>query len=252
MEYQFGNVLKVGSTQSGKSWSEIPEVVAAADAGMGICLLDPHRKSLAWNVLGHLVASGHRKKIIWDSLGETEIAPKYKFLSPSRSQNANTRAKENYQQAEQFGELLTRRREQQTLATSPQTEEWVLKATMLLLNQPIDYPASDLRYALKPGHPKFEKLVRDCTDDDVKFDFKAVASRETKPGQYAAARRLIEAVCGSPSFIVRCGTSFDLGNFLDQGGILLVEGGDVSQPVLQTIMGSLCLQVIQHVRTRPQ
>ncbi len=250
MTYRQGNKLVTGSTQSGKSWSEIPCICEAAEAGLGVCVLDPHEKSLAWNTLGHLIAEGHKNRIIWDNLGELERTPMFRFLSRSQSKNPIVRLKEHHQQAEQFGELLTRRRDQQSLATSPQTEEWVLKATLLLLNQPHSYPASDLRFALQPGHPKFERLLRECSDPDVTFEFDRVASREIKPGQYVAARRLIEGVCGSPTFIVRCGTSFDLGSFFDNGGILLVEGGNVSQPVLQTILGSICMQVIQHVRTR--
>lgn len=251
MTYRRGNKLVCGSTQSGKSWSEVPAICDAADDGsIGICIEDPHQQSLGWNALAHLVAGGHRKRIIWDNLGELEKTPKFRFLNRSHSKNPIVRLKEHYQQAEQFGELLTRRRDQQSLSSSPQTEEWVLKAALLLLNQPYDYPASDLRFALQPGHPKFERLLRECTDPDVTFEFTRVASREIKSGQYVAARRLIEAVCGSPSFIVRCGTSFDLGAFLDDGGILIIEGGNVSQPVLQTILGSVCMQVIQHVRTR--
>ena len=249
MSYVRGNKLVLGSTQSGKSWGEIPSILDAADDGVGICVLDPHEKSLAWNVLGHLLARGHKQRILCDNLGE-EHPLKYRFLVRSRAQNPMVRAKENFQQAEQFGELLLRRREQQSLAVSPQTEEWVLKAVLFLLNQPLDYSAADLRYALQPGHAKFENFLRACTEPDVTFEFERIASGEIKPGQYAAARRLIEGVCGSPSFIVRCGTFFDVGAFLDRGGILLVEGGNVSQPVLQTILGSLCMQVIHHVRTR--
>jgi len=250
--YRKGNKVSIGSTQSGKSWGEVSDILAAADEypRVGICVLDPHQKSLAWNCLGHLVANGHKNRIIYDNLGELDLTPKYRFLKRCGSANPIVQAKEHYQQAEQFGELLTRRREQQSLAGSPQTEEWVLKATLLLLNQPFDYPASDLRYCLQPGHPKFARLFRDVTDEDVKFHFEGVASGKIKPGQYAAARRLIDGVCGSPSFVVRCGTSFDLGSFLDKGGILLVEGGNVSQPVMQTILGSISIQVIQHVRTR--
>jgi hypothetical protein len=86
------------------------------------------------------------------------MPPKYRLLKRSTARNEMMRAKENHQQAEQFAELLCRRREQQSLATSPMTEEWVMKAVLLLLNQPNDYPASDLRFALRPGHKKFEAL----------------------------------------------------------------------------------------------
>src|SRR5207244_3204885 len=41
------------------------------------------------------------------------------------------------------------------------------------------------------------------------------------------------------------------GRFLGNCGILLVQGGAISQPVMQTILGSIILQTIQFVRSRP-
>lgn len=252
-KYRKGNKLTVGSTQSGKSYSEVPDILAAAaDRRISIVVADPHARSLARNALGHLIARGHKSRIIWDQLDELRYTPKYRFFTRSRATNSLLRAKENHQSAEQFAELLCRRREMQSLASSPQTEEWTLKATLFLLNQPYDFLGSDLRYALRPGHPTFERLKRTCTEPDLSFEFDRVARGEIKPGQYAAAQRLINGVCDAPSFIARCGTSFDLSAFLDNYGILLVEGGDVSQPVLQTILGSIILQTIQYVRARPR
>lgn len=251
--YRRGNKLVVGSTQSGKSYSELHDILAAAsDRRTAIVVTDPHARSLARNALTHLVARGHKRRIIWDQLDELERAPKYCFLTRSRAINPLVRAKENHQTAEQFAELLCRRREVQSLAVSPQTEEWTLKSILFLLNQPYDFPASDLRYVLRICHPAFERLRRGCNEADISFEFDRVATGEVKPGQYAAAQRLINGVCEAPPFIARCGTAFDLPSFLDSSGILLVEGGNVSQPVLQTILGSIILQTIQYVRARPR
>jgi hypothetical protein len=66
-----GNKLVTGSTQSGKSYSELHDILAAADERrIAIVVLDPHRGSLAYNALQHLVARGHASRIIWDSLGD--------------------------------------------------------------------------------------------------------------------------------------------------------------------------------------
>jgi hypothetical protein len=250
-EYRRGNKLTVGSTQSGKSYAEVHDILAAADSrGVAIVVCDPHKNSLSRHALGHLVARGHRQRILWDQLDELDHTLKYHFLMRSHSGNPARRAHENRQQAEQFSELLCRRREVQSLATSPLTEEWTLKAVLLLLNQPHDYPAADLRHAFRLGHPKFEKMRRDCTDPDIQYEFEQIACGAIKRGQYAAAQRLINAICESPAFIVRCGSAFNLDCFLDNRGILLIEGGAVSQIVLQTILGSVILQTIHYIRTR--
>ena len=251
--YVRGNRLVAGSTQSGKTPAEVFEILGAAqctDLDIAICVVDPHAKSLAWKSLQHLVAGSHTSRIIWDSLEELEHAPKYQFLRPSRATHSLVRAKENHQQAEQFTEVLCRRRDQQSLATAPLTEEWAMRAAQFVLNQPRDYPASEIRFALRPDHPKFRGLLSGCNDPDIRYEFERVASGAVRPSQYASALRLIDAVCGAPSFIARCGTSFDLSSFYDQAGILLIQGGNIGQQVMQTIMGSIILQTIHYIRTR--
>jgi hypothetical protein len=138
------------------------------------------------------------------------------------------------------------------LAASPLTEEWTLKPALLVLNQPKDHPASKARFALMPDHREFRTLHQICTDPDTKYEFDKVASGAIRPSQYASAKRLIDAVCGAPSFIARCGTSFNLPAFFANRGILLIQGGNVGQLVMQTIMGSIILQTINYVRNRPR
>lgn len=118
--YRKGNKVTIASTQSGKSYAEAHDVLAAATVQppMGIVVTDPHSRSLARNALHHLVSRGQSHRIIWDELDELERTPKYRFLTRSRAANLLLRAKENHQQAEQFTELLCRRREQQSLAAS--------------------------------------------------------------------------------------------------------------------------------------
>ena len=93
--------------------------------------------------------------------------------------------------------------------------------------QPCDYPASLLRYAFRVGHPIFHRLVANCLDTDVQYEFERIASGQVKSGQCVAAQRLINAVCEAPAFIAQCGTKLKLDRFLAGGGILLVQGGPV-------------------------
>jgi hypothetical protein len=252
MVYRRGNKLVIGSTQSGKSYAELHDVTAsAADRSTAMVVLDPHTRSLAWNSLVHLVSRGHQNRIVWDELDELMRTPKYQFLKASRASHPLVRAKENHQAAEEFSELLSRRRDVASLAPSPQTEEWTIKAVLFLLNQPADYPASHLRYVFRPGHPLFNHFLRGCQDPDLSHEFERISCGAIKPSQYAAAQRLINAVCDTPAFIARCGMAFRFDRFLENRGILLVQGGAISQPVLQTILGSIILQTIHYVRARP-
>lgn len=249
--YRHGNRAAFGSTQSGKSYGAVWVILQAVFAGLAVLVLDPHTASLAWNSFLQLTAHGFSHRIIFDQLREISPAPGYRFgLRPSRAAHPLRRADENQQAAEGYSELLSRRRDQASLRLSPMTEEWTTKACLLLLNQPSEWPAHVLRYAFRVGHPIFQTLVAECLDPDIKHDFEQIADGTIRRGQYDAARRLIDAVCGSASFIARCGTTMDLPTFLGGKGILLVEGGGVSPQVTTTILGSIVLEVIHYVRTR--
>ena len=253
--YVKGNKVVFGATRSGKSVSEVNDVVAAAmQKDIAIVLFDPHPRSLAWSVFTHLIARGMESRIIFDQLPYFTHVPTYRFLPQSTARNPLKRSAQHEQYAQTFTDVLCRRRSSSasSLSSSPQTEEWTLKAIRLLLNQKEERPASDLRYVFKPGHPIFNLLLHRCTDSDTTYEFNEIAEGRVKRSQFGAAERLISGVCGSPAFVARCGTSFDLPKFLSNAGILIVEGGSdgISGDAMRTIMGSLILQVIQFVRTR--
>jgi len=247
------NKVVVGSTRSGKSVSEVPDVIAAAERkDIAVVLLDPHARSLGWSCLEHLIARGHQSRIIFDNLSHFDRVPAMRFLRRSTARNPLKRMAENEQTARQFTEVLCRRRGVGSLANAPQTEEWTMHAVMLLIHQEHERPATDLRFAYQVNHHELPKLIHHCTHDDTRYKFEQVADGAIKPGQYAAAARLISGVCGSPPFIARCGTTFDLYRFLDSAGILIVEGGanGVSEDALSTVLSSIAMQTINYVRTR--
>ena len=252
--YRHGNKFACGSTRSGKSEGELPEIVAAAKRrDLAIVCCDPHPRSLAWKALQQLAARGHQSRIIFDQLPHFGRVPGYQFLVPSKARNPYRRESQNEQTARQFADILCRRGNRGSLSSAPLTEEWTMKATQLLLAQRSPRPASDLRYAFQPDHPIQKLLIRNCTDKLIAFEFSQIASGKTKRGQYAPAARLIEGVCGSPAFRARCGNTFAMEPFLDDGGMLLVEGGEdgVAPEVSQTIMSSIVMKVINYVRKRP-
>lgn len=251
--YQPGNILVTGSTRSGKSTAELLRIVAAAMLmRIAIVVIDPHPNSLARSALRHLVARGHERRIIFDELTHLSRVPGYGFLQPPNFRDPLRRHAAIQQTVDEFADVLCRRREMQSLATAPQTEEWVNHAGMLLLHQPQPRPASDLRYAFQVGSDMFEHLVQSCTHEETQLKFQEVARRKIARGQFAAAERLITGVCGSVPFAIRCGTSFSIPKFISKAGILLVEGGSqgISEDAARTIMGSIVLQVIRYVRGR--
>ena len=254
-EFRSGNAVICGSTRSGKSTAEVIAIISAALAGtVAIVVIDPHVRSLAWNAFVQLVGRGLWKRVLFDQLSNLSRVLGYRFLRPSRSSNPYIRDAENEQTIRENMDVLLRRRDVQSLASHPLTEDFTFDAHQLALYQPSKVSAADVRFAFQIHEPRFKELVRDCTRGAVQEKFRAIADGRIKPGQYASAQRLIRSVYESPAFTLRCQPTFDLHRFLDQRGILLIEGGahGVSADTASTILGSIVLQVIHYVRSRPK
>lgn len=250
--YRFGNRVIVGTTRCGKSTAEVLDIIAAAMLGMAIVVIDPHMMSLAWNAFVHLSARGFRRRILFDQLSCLSHVLGYRFLRRSKAREPLRRDAENEQSIREFMDVIGRRRDVQSFAKHPLTEDFLFDASALILYQAAEQPTSDIQFAFQPKHKRFRELVRHCTRDDIRSKFEGIADGSIKHGQYASAARLIRGVCASPAFTTRCRPTFDLSRFLDGGGILLVEGASqgVSQDAANMIMGSIVLQVIQYVRGR--
>src|SRR5205823_11404509 len=81
----------------------------------------------------------------------------------------------------------------------------------------------------------------------------AALSPTARRTEISPAERILRAVLTSPAFRVRCGNAtFDLGRFLDENGILILDGssrGNLSRDAAAVMMGAIILRVIQHCRT---
>lgn len=152
-----------------------------------------------------------------------------------------------------LADVLCRRRNLE-LSTAALTEEWVIPALTLVIEQPDSPSLTILNHAFgPPDHPDFRRLLWKCRDEEVQAKFEEIANGTIRRGQFAAADRLIRGVCSSPAFAARCVPTFQLSRFLDASGILIVEGGgNVSDDGQRTVMGAVVLQTIRYIRTRPR
>ena len=257
-EYRPGNRLVSGSTRSGKSFAEVIEILIAAMVGvmtgtskMGIVVIDPHVNSLVWNVFKYLVAYGQSGRVLYDRLSSFSRVLGYRFLKPSNARNPFKREAENDQTVKEFFDILLRRKDVQSLASNPLTEEHAGDGLSLVINQEQPVADSAFQYSYSPETEQFAQLLSGCTSERLRQKFLAVADGRIKPGTCASAKRLFQSVC-TPAFTIRCHKSFGLGGFLDDSGILLVEGDteSISQDAANTVMGGIALQVIQYVRSR--
>lgn len=239
------NVLVAGGTGGGKTLSAARNVLEATSEAAVI--LDPHKESFGKTVLTH--ASGN---LLYACLSDLEHAIGFELLVPSTHPNPQVRHLENQQRAEAFVQILLRRRDTDGLASTPLLEEWCFAAIMLLLYQQATQPVRLLPFAFLPGTDEFASLVRGCTRPEVRAKFHALEKLSPRAlrSEVGSAARLINSAVGSPAFTAWSRGGFDLGKFLQDKGVLIVERGDVGEETMRAIMGAIVLLVVDHVRRR--
>lgn len=253
-----GNCLVVGTTTSAKSSVKTTDLLCQASEGKtSIVVVDPHKKSLGYWLVGHLYAMGLLYRVLYDRLSDLKRVIGWKFLEPSRAKNEIERRAENDERVDAFTGILCRRRGSSGLQSSPQIEEWTQHALNLSINQTEEIPLSALPFAFVPNHPTQQQFIENCVDEEIARVFRGIASGKIRRGIYAPAERLIASVCTSPAFAIRHG-NFNLRKFLGNPlfpGILIVEGGslgNVSFDAMRTMLGSVIHKVIHFVRNRPK
>jgi hypothetical protein len=241
------NRLRLGATRQGKTLSAARDVVEAT--GEAAVILDPHKQSFAQAVLAH--ADGN---VLYDCLSDLAHPLSFDLLAPSSHPDSGRRQMENMRRAESFVSVLLRRRDSDSLAGTPLMEEWVMAAIMLFLLQKARKPLTVLPHAFLPGSDEFAALVKDCTLPEIRHKFRQLEKLTPRAlrAEVGSATRLVSAVFHSPAFQARCGGGFDLGRFLQDGGVLVVERGeDVGDDAMRTIMGAVIHLTIEHAKRRP-
>src|SRR5207248_3271442 len=105
-----------------------------------------------------------------------------------------------------------------------------------------------------PRSEKRAQLLANCADRELvrKIHDLGLLSLTARRSETAPAERILRAVLQSPAFRVRSGdATFDVGHFLDDGGILILDGssrGNLSRDATSVMMGAVILRVIEHAR----
>jgi hypothetical protein len=243
------NVTAVGATRTGKSMSGLQRLVQSAPTEAAI-LLDPHMKSFAYGAVIHTPG-----EVLYERLSNITETLGFDFLSPSTHPNPVVRQQENQLRAEAFTEILLRRRNVDGIAGTPLMEEWCMAALMLFLFQSVPKPLALLPFAFLPGSREFRSLVRDCALREIRYKFRQLARRSLSAvrAEVGSAERLFTAVFRSPAFTVRSRGGFDLGEFLQRRGKLIIErGSEIGDDAMRTIMGAIVLLTIEHAKRRPK
>src|SRR5438270_7154770 len=104
--------------------AEVRRLVEAAKEGASLVVIDPHRDSLAARLQEHLVARGMQRRILYDRLADLDRVIGYDFLPKPTATSPLEYLTEADDLIRAFCDVLCRRRQMESLATSALTEEW--------------------------------------------------------------------------------------------------------------------------------
>jgi len=249
------HTLVCGASRSGKSEAELTRLVPLAQRNdCAIVLIDPPG-TLAAKFLLHLDGLGLTNRVLYDRLADTDRVPGYEWLSLSMNSDPLQREAENDESIREFASILLRRRGVHDAARTPLIEEGLLAALRLCLCQKTPCPLSWLTDVFDRHSEARAHLLANCTEPSLvrKFHEYASLSPTARRAETAPVERILRAVLMSPAFRVRSGgATFDLEKFLDEKGILILDGsstGNLSRDAASVMMGAVILAVIRHCRT---
>ncbi len=193
------------------------------------------------------------RRILHANLSDLDHTFGFELLTPSAHPSPAKREQENQMKLEAFVAILLRRRDSDSLASTPLLGEWVTNLVWLFLAGKERVPLALLRFGFTPGCEAFQRLVSNCRLGEVRAKFRALEKLSPRAlrAEVGSASRLINEAFGPPAFRVWSRGGFDLGGFLDRKGILIVErGGDVGDPTMQALYGAIVLKTVEYVRRR--
>lgn len=231
-----------GETGGGKSFGQITRLLKC----LRVIVLDWHVRSIAWELAKQLGSMDRR--FVLDNLSWTKHGIAWCILKPSR-RDGMTGRKQNEARARAFSEILMRYQGRTNLANTPLVETATMAALLCFLYQSKPFPLYMLYRIFDPGDPLHEYAVEHCTDSEIQ---RLVArwkhlSQSARRYEIGAAERMFRIVLTSPAFMYRCDGTFDVAKFLDHedGGHILIEGGDASDESKRVIYGAISQQVIE-------
>lgn len=246
--------LVPGSTGSGKSTHVRESIRAYLEKAVSpepIVWLDPQHGKSGHEFYQHCLALGLAYRTIFERLSDTDAVIKWDWLEESHHDHPLERGRENKREVELFLDALIRQREFTSLAEHALIKQWAENWSYLMLYQKPRKRLSDGIWAFRPLSPSWEKLIVDCQVAEIANRFKHLPTHPaTLERMVSPALRLLDPIFNCPA--VRCrdgmGHGFDVGEALDEGKILIFEGGDSSEEEISFLLRSIALRVIDYKR----
>lgn len=204
------------------------------------CICDPHKDSLAKTALIH--AKGN---VLFCRLSDIRHSIGFDLLTRSEHTDDDLRELENQLQAENFVDMLKIALGKDSLG--PLQIEWLNNVLELFLNNARRFAPSVMQYAFMPGTREFEQLMSGARNiDRSRFLPLQKLSLRALRSEVGSTARPINSLFGSPIFAAWSRGGFNLGQFYQDCGILIIERGDECGDVtMKMLIGCITYQTIK-------
>ena len=140
----------------------------------------------------------------------------------------------------------------ETLANTPLIEMAAIVALLCYLQQSRPFPFRLLYKLFDPTSRLYARAVANCTNKEIRRIVQGWAKLSPSAQRYelGGAERMFRTVLRSPAFALRCDGTFSAPDFLnhDDGGHILMEGGDGSKEARRVMLGAIVHHIIEQAR----
>lgn len=242
-----------GMTRYGKSETFASRVFPSrlSHDAPALLLMDPAGE-LAKKAAKYLAL--HKSPFLYDALAETKNVLGYDFLPRSQNPDPDQEEAENNESISDGTAALMHAEGKLDASANKNIRRGLYDALSLYIYQKTPVPFFLLRDCFVGESDAAQYLLQNCNRPELIRRFQFYHDLRGQQREYligAAERRLVEA-CESVQFRKRCISSFNLAEFLSQGGALLIDGssrGNLSRQHMTFLMGMLIILVVSLARS---
>lgn len=189
-----------------------------------------------------------------DAVRETSGVLGYTFCARSQNPDPDQEEAENRETISDVIAALLRAEGKMDATKNQMIQRGLIDALMLLIYQDTPCPFYLLQHCFFGESEQAQYLLAHCTSPEIALRFAYYHGLKGPQRQFEVgpAERRLMTVCSCPQFRKRCQETFDLAHFLNNGGILLMDGsskGNLSREDASLVMGMVLLRIISLARS---
>ncbi len=236
-----------GSWKSGASEVEACEWWLTPFERQGLLFIDPHGDTVE-SLSRRFFAAGRASRTVLDELDQKKAVPGYLQYNPVQGEGFESEVGVHNEVMRQVEILADERGHMERINLHPFVRQWLYWPIRALIRD--REPLRQVLAMYQVLGDRSRNLVEQSNDRAVQAAFAELCAlpRMEIERQVGAARRIIESYV-VPQVRERSG-GWDWCGFLEDGGALLIDGGNVAQEVMRPFCLNLVLRAIVYARLR--